>query len=279
MSDPHSLLERADRAASRVPLPDGGLERILRRRDRKRRNQRIMAGAVGIAVFATVMSVLMGLGSAGHTQVDVGRSGAVPSAPQEGEVVAQFNEPYEGEPSAPQFLYVYADGRVLAWGWGSDFLTERRLTPEGVELVRSGSIEAADLTPSSSGVPLDIWRDPQIKPFVPSRYAVCYSLDLAEGAPQTQGYDGYELPSRVVGFFPAPARAILEGELTRGTVGDPDSSDPVCSAVTTDEVRVLEDILSDVTVRNSEGIEIFWDIDMVLPHGVHIGHCSPGSCG
>ena len=164
MLDLHSLLERADRTASHVPLPDGGLERILRRRDRKRRNQRITAGAVGITVFATVVSVLMVLESSGHTQINAGGPGTGPSTSAEGEVIAQFNEPYEGELSAPQFLYVYAAGRVLAWGWGSDFLTERRLTPGGVDLVRAGDIQAADLTPSSSGVPLDLWLDLGILP-------------------------------------------------------------------------------------------------------------------
>jgi hypothetical protein len=33
------------------PIPDG-FERVVARRDRKRRNQRVAAGALGIAVFA-----------------------------------------------------------------------------------------------------------------------------------------------------------------------------------------------------------------------------------
>ena len=43
--------------------PEGGsFERLVRRRDRKRRNQRIVAGAVGIAVFvAAVWIVTSGL--------------------------------------------------------------------------------------------------------------------------------------------------------------------------------------------------------------------------
>ena len=58
MPDLNTLLERADRAASQVPLPSDGLERLRVRRDRKHRNQRIAAGVTGIAVFvAAIVSV------------------------------------------------------------------------------------------------------------------------------------------------------------------------------------------------------------------------------
>jgi WD40 repeat protein len=59
MNDVRTLLERG--YADATPPPDG-FERMLRRRDRKRRNQRIVAGAVGIAVFvAAVWIVTNGL--------------------------------------------------------------------------------------------------------------------------------------------------------------------------------------------------------------------------
>jgi hypothetical protein len=59
MSDPRSLLERESR---RFIQQDGAFERLVRRRDRKRRNQRIAAGVVGIAVFvAAVWVVTSGL--------------------------------------------------------------------------------------------------------------------------------------------------------------------------------------------------------------------------
>jgi hypothetical protein len=54
--------ESVERAAERFKVPDGALERLIRRRDRKRRNQRIAAGVVGIAVFvAAVWIVTSGL--------------------------------------------------------------------------------------------------------------------------------------------------------------------------------------------------------------------------
>jgi hypothetical protein len=201
--------------------------------------------------------------------------GAVPSAPADGDVVAQYYERYEGFPhSGSQFLYAYADGRVLSWGWGSDFVSERHLTPEGVDMVRSGALQAADLTPSSSAVPDDLWQDPVIKPFVPSRYAVCYML--AEG--QVHGNDGYAFPADVVGFLPQPPRSILEGETTSGEVRGP-SDRPICSSITTDEARVVIATLRDVTLKDSEGNEILWELRMGLPQGVHIGHCRPKECG
>jgi hypothetical protein len=76
MSDPRSLLERESR---RFIQPDGAFERLVRRRDRKRRNQRIAAGVVGIAVFvAAVWIVTIGL-SFDRTQTP-----AVPGPPETG---------------------------------------------------------------------------------------------------------------------------------------------------------------------------------------------------
>jgi dipeptidyl aminopeptidase/acylaminoacyl peptidase len=68
MSDLKALLEHADRAVSDVPLPADGLEWLQRRRDRKRRNKRITAGAVGIAVFVAAVWVVTTGGSFNHTQ-------------------------------------------------------------------------------------------------------------------------------------------------------------------------------------------------------------------
>jgi Tol biopolymer transport system component len=65
MIDERQVFERVMRGF--VP-PDDSLERLVRRRDRKRRNQRIAAGVVGIAVFvAAVWAVTTG-GSFNRTQ-------------------------------------------------------------------------------------------------------------------------------------------------------------------------------------------------------------------
>jgi Tol biopolymer transport system component len=68
MSDLKALLERADRAVSDVPLPADGLEGLQRRRDRKRRSQRLTAGVVGIAVFVAAVWIVTTGGSSDRTQ-------------------------------------------------------------------------------------------------------------------------------------------------------------------------------------------------------------------
>jgi hypothetical protein len=313
MIDERDLLEQALRRFE----PEPGLtDRIYRRRDRKRRNQRITAGVVGIAVFIAAIwivtsggvfdrsetSVVPGGDVTGPAETgptvtgpkpvvpDAGWDGvglpperAVPSTPEEGELVAHFLDDF-----GPKFVYVYADGRVITQTGGVGFVAEARLTPEGVDLARSGAILPEDLMPPwvLHRVSADVWEDPESKPFVPSRYAVCYSTDHGSTSYDKQGYED---PSRVVGFFPPQARAILRGEVTHGEVGSDDPASIACSEVTTDEARALVDILGSqwpvksgppyVRVEDAEGDEILWEINMILPHGVQVGHCSPNPCG
>ena len=319
MTDLKALLESAERAISVVPLPPDDFDGLQRRRDRKRRNQRITAGVVGIAVFVAAVWIVTAAGSFDRSETSVvpggdvtgpaetgpaetgpavardwyddwydagflvGSSrkepeyaippeGAVPSTPEEGELVAQFRGPYPG-----RFAYVYADGRVISWRHSPMVIGERRLTPEGVELVRSGALPPEAFIGHADEVPLevtlDVWENPKVKPFVPSRYAVCYSME--SGAANYGKMGGYEYPSRVVGFFPAPARAILRGEMSFVAEGDHDSAPLECSEVTTDEARALVDILSDRSVEDLEGDRIITEITMMLPHGIRIWctHC------
>jgi Tol biopolymer transport system component len=65
MSDPRSLLERESR---RFIQQDGAFERLVHRRDCKRRNKRIAAGIVGIAVFAAAVWIVTTGGSFNRTQ-------------------------------------------------------------------------------------------------------------------------------------------------------------------------------------------------------------------
>jgi Tol biopolymer transport system component len=65
MADIRTLLERG--YAGSTPPPDG-FERMLRRRDRKRRSQRIAAGVVGIAVFVVAVWIVTTVGSFDRTQ-------------------------------------------------------------------------------------------------------------------------------------------------------------------------------------------------------------------
>jgi hypothetical protein len=148
-----SVLERA---GSNAPPLDLQLERILRRRDRKRRNQRIAAGVVGIAFFVAAVWIVTTGGPFDRTKTpavpggtETGPSvapdpdaessnalppeGATPSSPESGELVLQLDSS----------VWVYADGRLISRLYDQTALepysglVEQHLTPEGVEFLRS----------------------------------------------------------------------------------------------------------------------------------------------
>ena len=182
MSDPRSLLERESR---RFIQQDGAFERLVRRRDRKRRNQRIADGVVGIAVFvAAVWIVATGgwfnqtptPGATGPTAptptvspvpgepvpeshqpfasarvnvLHLPPDGAPPSSPEDGELVLAVQGRGIAAGRALTHMYVYADGRLIWWREGDlpagaheHAILEQRLTPEGVELLRSEMISS-----------------------------------------------------------------------------------------------------------------------------------------
>jgi hypothetical protein len=61
-----------ERIARRIPIPEPAYERLLRRRDRKRRNQRIAAGVVGIGVFLAAVWIVSTGGPFGRAQKPAG---------------------------------------------------------------------------------------------------------------------------------------------------------------------------------------------------------------
>jgi hypothetical protein len=147
-----------ERFAPLFEAPGPSFEGFLRRRDRKRRNQRLAAGVVGIAVFlAAVWIVTTGgpfdvskpavsgpLPSERVGFIGLPPKGAPPSTPERGELVLSL---YGGTTAGPRSeIFVYADGRLiwqreanLPYGANtrSTGFLEQRLTPEGVELLRS----------------------------------------------------------------------------------------------------------------------------------------------
>ena len=76
MTEYRSVLERA--ASAFAPL-DLELESILRRRDRKRRSQRIAAGVVGIAVFVAAIWIVTSGESSDRTRRPANEPAAVNS--------------------------------------------------------------------------------------------------------------------------------------------------------------------------------------------------------
>ena len=267
MSDLRELLDREARLVHAAPQ---ALESVLRRRDRKRRDQRITAGVVGIAVFVaavwivtsvasldrsekSVLPAITGPAVTGSTESSGPRvwlppKGAEPSTPAEGRQVLSTvgSKPWHS-------IQVYADGRVI-WSQQTGFTgssrtssttgwLERRLTPEGVDLVRSGAIQLEDLDPPSH-VPASVWEDPEVKPYVPSRYAVCaaWSQETMRLLPQrTQDLLRGHTDKHAVYVGEAVFPRLSGGQ---GVVA--------CPEMTIEEARPLDKIFLEVGFERSE---------------------------
>ena len=167
MNDTRELLERV---GDRFAFPEDAFDRLERRRDHKRRNQRVAAGVVGIAVFvAAVWIVTTGgpfdrtltpattepTGPTGTQEPTIAPEtrgiiglpvpGATRSTPEHGKLVLYLEGNVSGPPTA---LWVYADGRLI-WGdvfgnlpdgaptEGATGFVEQHLTPAGVEFLQT----------------------------------------------------------------------------------------------------------------------------------------------
>jgi hypothetical protein len=292
VSEYRSVLERA--ASNFAPL-DLPLERVERGRDRRGRNRRIAAGLVGIAVFVAAVWIVTSVSSLNRSETSVvpgtdvtgpevteptetgPEEEQVPSTiPDPGdlwrrdslgagrdEVVAHYGAPF-------QFVYVYADGRVIT---GKHYVKERRLTPEGLDLVRSGAVgPTVFLNPKVEGadLPQGAWADLQSRRYMPSRFAVCFQ----NRGVQYHGDGPYENPSTVLRYFPASAQAILRGEVTKPEYAPYAVGARSCSVVTPEEKHALHRIIGEpgrhVSVTDSEGNKISWWISPLLPHGAQV---------
>ena len=96
---------------------------------------------------------------------------------------------------------------------------QRRLAPEGVELVRSGAVQPKDwyLVPESA------WEDREGRPYVPARYEACFRP--TDSPPDVEA---------LLDLLPASAQALL-------SESDP-ALNPQCLEVTPEEARSLEEI-------------------------------------
>ena len=106
MSEHTKLFERA---AARYEPPDLPMDGLLKRRDRKRRNQRIAAGVVGIAVFVGLVWIVTSVGSLDRSETSVVPGGdvtgpAVETGPVE--TGPSANEPHEAVGPVPETDYL-----------------------------------------------------------------------------------------------------------------------------------------------------------------------------
>ena len=269
MNDTKELLQRA---RSQFPPPEGIMDSLIHRRDRKRRNQRFAAGVVGIAVFVAAVWVVTSVGSVDRTQTpavpgpaetgpaetgptvtpDTGSNDISYRIPPEGTAVST---PVVGELIAVAYvgvagqIRVFADGRVLSAETNDEIIVERRLSPEGVELVRQvlgervhlgygpDAARLESLLGYSGGIWLgntggigsrqSAWEDREGRPYVPARYAACFwRVDIPLDV------------EAVLNLLPASAEALLRGS-------DLATWNPRCLVVIPEQARSLEEILSE----------------------------------
>jgi hypothetical protein len=83
--------------------------------------------------------------------IDLPPEGAPPSSPEHGELVLAVHGRGMAAGRALTHMYVYADGRLIWWRddlpGGAHTILEQRLTPEGVELMRSEVISSGLIDP------------------------------------------------------------------------------------------------------------------------------------
>lgn len=176
--------------------------------------------------------------------------GAEPSMPRRSELVAFWWGSVPGDWGKSRF-WVFADGRLISLreadipegaNPGSTGFLEQRLTPEGVEHLRSavvGSDPPRVTWDVMSELPKRAWADRTIRAYVPSRYAVCADAS-------TRGFE------QVWSLLPARVKAAL-----RGNEMDPAAvpkTDPIeyCWDVTTKEARALAVALDDGNFERSQ---------------------------
>jgi hypothetical protein len=111
MSELKALLKRADRGVSAVPLPGGGLDGLQRWRDRKRRNQRIAAGVVGVAFFVAAVLIVTAAGSFDRTTTPADQS-AVPADGAAEEVALRFLDALAAFDAEKAMSYVADDADI-----------------------------------------------------------------------------------------------------------------------------------------------------------------------
>ena len=290
-----SSKETLERIAHRVPVPEPAYERMLRRRDRRGRNQRIAAGVVGLALFVGAIGIVTTIGALDPTQTPAVTGGAGTGSGETGpsETGSVIGDPssvgFEGglppegvPPSEPQrgelvlkdaeilpwsHVRVYADGRLI-WAaevdpdeveGGPDVSVwiEQRLTPEGVELLRSGAVELGWAANPGRFLPASAWEDPELRPYVPSRYAVCTGSLFSLPDPAANLLRSTER-------IPAGASRYIEGAQ--------------CFEVGIGDTRALAEILSDAgfpdpraedtALYSSDSNEVTVEYQLILPDGV-----------
>jgi hypothetical protein len=190
--------------------------------------------------------------------------GARPSEPLRGELVLSDGgiHPYYA-------VNLYADGRLI---WARDVVftgevvptpppeggpvvtawIEQRLTPEGVELLRSGGVPVGgQFENPGQELPVSAWEDSKLRPYVPSSYAACLM-------------GGFEPPYKTLDILPAWAQDLL-----RRT--DRPVQDTGCQEVTIEDARALIEVLRGAGFEQGEVGGTGWVGAVVVFKGSNVG--------
>ncbi|HEX5014196.1 MAG TPA: hypothetical protein VFV72_08560 [Candidatus Limnocylindrales bacterium] len=157
---------------------------------------------------------------------------AEPSTPETGELVKSSSgiHPWYS-------ANVYADGRII-WSGDSDTgWVEQRLSPEGVDLVRSGaaSLDGQYVAPLAT-LPDSAWLDRTVRAYVPARFSACYWF-----------LDDYDAdPADALDAFPENAKELFANALRTYYIrsdGEGTPGDVHCHDLSTKDARRLAAIL------------------------------------
>ena len=146
MSDDRSTLERELERLSPSRIP---FEQLVRRRDRKRRNQRIAAGVVGIAVFVAAIWVF-GTGVGQETTTPANPATVAPGDAKALEVANDFVAAF-GTEDADRAITYLADDADLS-GLGVKGIREFRLLLSYLEAVGYRQLHTSCLDMGSSAL-------------------------------------------------------------------------------------------------------------------------------
>ncbi|KRE31258.1 hypothetical protein [Agromyces sp. Soil535] len=285
--------DSTDSDSSFQPDPGEALIEEARQRARaRRRRYRGVGILVSIAAVAAIAATVAVMGS-GPSSVDrpvldspAGAGAPVADPPDaDATLVASWGQFHAG------WVLVYGDGRVIRYpdyaGAGMAVvdrsryaaIVERRLTPAGLELVRSGALVVSQLMWAKI-VQDDVWAEAEWRPYVPAEYAVCHA-DWTTTPPYR-----WADASSVFAELPPEARTLLRDRERQYTAVsfapafEPSELEgPVgCFALTTDEADRLVEVSYQPDLRRiraeGDGLRFVGErrvvemwITPVMPHG------------
>lgn len=147
-------------------VEDGVISDARRHARRRRTGYALIVVAAALAMVGSAFAVFGGsyddpTGAPEPDQL------AAPVNPAEADVVGMWAKIHVG------WVYVYDDGRVLSLPDAGP-ITERHLSPYGVDLVREGGLDPQLLLrPQLTTMPAEVWSDSAPQPYRPPEYAVC----------------------------------------------------------------------------------------------------------